>query len=94
MKLHFVKCSFQNYVLYCSVYLVTHLALLYIEHSQKHDEHNIYVIMKTMCPHSYHHTDFMATHALGYMMYGYTLLAPMNQRVLNKSIIYVVISVP
>ena len=27
----------------------------------------------------------MVTHALGYMMYGYTLLAPINQRVLNKS---------
>ena len=23
-------------------------------------------------------------HALGHMMYGYTLLVPMNQRVLNK----------
>ena len=27
----------------------------------------------------------MVTHALGHMMYGYTLLVPMNQRVLNKS---------
>ena len=27
---------------------------------------------------------FVATHALGHMMYGYTLLVPMNQRVLNK----------
>ena len=31
--------------------------------------------MKTMCP---------PGHALGHMMYGYTLLVPMNQRVLNK----------
>ena len=30
----------------------------------------IYVIMKTMCPPSYHHNDFVATHALGHMMYG------------------------
>ena len=52
--------------------------------SQKEDEHNIYVIMKTMCPPSYHHNSFVATHALGHMMYGYTLLVPMNQRVLNK----------
>ena len=44
----------------------------------------IYVIMKTMCPPSYHHNGFVATHALGHMMYGYTLLVPMNQRVLNK----------
>ena len=27
--------------------------------------------MKTMCPPGYHHNGFVATHALGYMMYGY-----------------------
>ena len=37
-----------------------------------------------MCPPGYHHNGFVATHALGHMMYGYTLLVPMNQRVLNK----------
>ena len=52
--------------------------------SQKHDEHNIYVIVKTMCPPGYHHNGFVATHALRPMMYGYTLLVPMDQRVLNK----------
>ena len=52
--------------------------------SKKQDEHNIYVIMKTMCPPGYHHNDFIATPALGHMMYGSTLLVPMNQRVLNK----------
>ena len=35
----------------------------------------MYVIMKTMCPPGYHHNGFVATHALGHMMYGYTLLA-------------------
>ena len=40
--------------------------------------------MKTMCPPGYHHNGSVATHALGHMMYGYTLLVPMNQRVLNK----------
>ena len=30
----------------------------------------IYVIMKTMCPPGYHHNGFVATHALGQMMYG------------------------
>ena len=40
--------------------------------------------MKTMCPPSYHQNGFVATHALGHMMYSYTLLIPMNQRVLNK----------
>ena len=37
-----------------------------------------------MCPPGYHRNGFVATHALGHMMYGYTLLVPMNQRVLNK----------
>ena len=32
----------------------------------------------------YHHNGFVATHALGHMMYGYKLLVPMNQRVLSK----------
>ena len=40
--------------------------------------------MKTMCPTGYHHNGFVATHALGHMMYGYTLLLPIKQRVLNK----------
>ena len=35
--------------------------------------------MKTMCPPGYHHNGFVATHALGHMMYGSTLLVPMNQ---------------
>ena len=39
-----------------------------------------------MCPPNYDQSakDPMVTHALGHMMYGYTLLVPMNQRVLNK----------
>ena len=36
--------------------------------------------MKTMFPPSYHHNDFVATHVLGYVMYGYILLVPMNQK--------------
>ena len=43
--------------------------------SQKQDERNIYVIMKTMCPPGYHRNDFLATHALGHMMYG-TIVCP------------------
>ena len=38
--------------------------------SHKQDEHKIYVIMKIMCPPGYHHNGFLATHALGHMMYG------------------------
>ena len=30
--------------------------------SQKQDEHNIYVIMETMCPLGYHHIGFVTTH--------------------------------
>ena len=45
---------------------------------------NIYAIMKTMCPPGYHHNGFVATHTLGHMMHGYTLLVPMNKRMLNK----------
>ena len=39
--------------------------------SQKQDAHNTYVIMKTMGPPGYHHKGFVATHALGHMMYTY-----------------------
>ena len=38
--------------------------------SQKQDERNIYVIMKKMCSPGYHHNGFVATHAVGRMMYG------------------------
>ena len=37
-----------------------------------------------MCPPGYHHDGVVATHALRPMMYGYTLLVPMNQRVFYK----------
>ena len=40
--------------------------------------------MKTMSPPGYHHNGFVSTHVLRHMMYGYTLLVPMNQTVLNK----------
>ena len=40
--------------------------------------------METMCLPGYHHNSFVETHALGHMMYGFTLLVPMNQRLLKK----------
>ena len=40
--------------------------------------------MKTIWPPGYHHNGSVAIHALGHVMYSYTLLVPMNQRVLNK----------
>ena len=53
-------------------------------HKQTHDRHNIYTLMKAMFPPGYDRNDFVATHPLGKIMYGYPLLAPINQRVVNK----------
>ena len=36
---------------------------------QNQDKRNIYVIMKTMRPPDYYHNGFVATHALGHMMW-------------------------
>ena len=36
--------------------------------------------MKTMDTPGYHHNGFVATNAFGHIMYGYTLLVPMNQK--------------
>ena len=55
-----------------------------VQISQKQDGCNIHLIMKIMFPPSYYHNDFVATEALGYMMYGYTLLVPVTQRVPDK----------
>ena len=41
--------------------------------------------IKAICPPGYHHNGFVATHALGHMMYSYTLLVSANHRALNKS---------
>ena len=38
--------------------------------SQNEDEHNIHVIMKTMCPAGYHHNGFVASHGLGHLMWS------------------------
>ena len=56
----------------------TSLLLLYIYKNKYkcYHENNV--------PLGYHHNVFVATHALAHMMYGYTLLVPMNQRVLSK----------
>ena len=48
-----------------------------------------------MCPLGYHHNGFLATHALGQMMYSYTLLLPINQECSTSKariVIYVVTS--
>ena len=43
--------------------------------------------MKTMCSPGYRHNGFVATHTLAHMIYGYTLLVPMNQRVLQFTLL-------
>ena len=52
--------------------------------SQKQNEHNIYAIMKTMCPPGYQQNGIVTTQAVGHMTCGDTLLVPMNQRVVKK----------
>ena len=37
-----------------------------------------------MCPLTYHYNGLVTTHALEHMMHGYTLLVPINQRLLKK----------
>ena len=62
------------------------LSYLYREVLKSHrkkDERNTYAIMKTMSPPGYRHNGFVETLALYHMMYGYTLLVSVKQRVLN-----------
>ena len=44
----------------------------------------LYVIIKTMYSFSYHYSSFVATRAPGNVMYSYSLLLLMDQRVFNK----------
>ena len=55
--------------MYISVIIVIHDTQI-AQVSLKQDGRNLNVIMKTMCPPGYHHNGFVATHALGHMMYG------------------------
>ena len=52
--------------------------------SQMQHGYSVCVTMKTMRPNGYHHIGSVATHALEHMMFGYILLLPMNQGVINK----------
>ena len=66
--------------IYIYIYLFVYINVLYILYIY------IYIyIIETMSSPSYHHNrGFVATHAPGHMMNGYTFLVPLNQRVLNK----------
>ena len=52
-----------NFVCQCHKLSTTHRVL------KSQDGHNIYVIMKTMCPPGYHYNGFVAAHAFGHIMY-------------------------
>ena len=67
-----------NYLKYIYIYKAEKVRNVYILNE------NYHAIMKVMCPRRSHHNGFVTTHVLGRMMYGYTLLVPMNQRVLNR----------
>ena len=73
---------------FCCLHHIITVASIILSQSAKISQNqygrSIYVIMKTMCSGGYHHNGFMATHTLGHMMNGYTLLVPINQRVLSK----------
>ena len=54
--------------------------------------------MKTMCPPSYHYSGFVATHALGHMMYGLYIYAVyiyvyIYIRFIYKRFIYIYINI-
>ena len=63
----YIHCSIYNTytllwpIIYLSIYLSTYIYIYIYTY--------ICVIMKTMCPPGYHHNRFVATHALGHMMW-------------------------
>ena len=70
-------CIYLYIHIYIYIYIYIYIIYIYIFLY-------IYAIMKKMCPTGYHNNGFVTVQALEHMMYGYTLLVPMSQRVLNK----------
>ena len=64
MSKYISKIRHLFYASYISVSLIHNTQSAQI--SQMQDGHNIYAIVKTMCPPGYHHNGFVATHALGH----------------------------
>ena len=59
--------------------------------SQKQDEHNTYVIMKTMCPPGHHQSGFVATQAFGHMIYVmHTELLHGIEKPVRKVLLYII----
>ena len=77
-----------SYLVDLFIYTYTHT------NTRTHTDIHIYIyIYIYICNHEnndpsrlspHHHNGFVENHALGHMMHGYTLLVPMNERVLNK----------
>ena len=69
--------------MYIYIHIYTYIYTQSAQVSQKQDERNIYVIMKTMCPPGYHHNGFVATHAL--YIYIYARINCQNQLVMSAA---------
>ena len=77
----YIICMLYIYIyIYIYIFIYVYKCIIYIIYIY------IYIyIIETMSSPSYHHNrGFVATHAPGHMMNGYTFLVPLNQRVLNK----------
>ena len=59
-------CILYIYIIYINLFTTDKRQIAKV--SQKNNGHNTYKIMKTICPPSYRHNGFVATHALGHMM--------------------------
>ena len=69
--------------MYVCDWSMTHRRLKSHRMPEKQNERNVYVIIKAMCSPSYHHNDFMATHALEYMVY---IMCPSELHCFNNSL--------
>ena len=77
LKLTSLTCSLIKPVSDLYIYICTHTETEKVKKTKR----------QTMCPPGYYQSanGLMIAHALGHMMYGYTLLVPANQKVLNMS---------
>ena len=70
------QTQFNNFAAHAARFLkcVWPFTYIYTEREKETErQREMYVIMKTICPPGYHHNGFVATHALGHMMYGWDL---------------------
>ena len=68
------QTQFNNFAAHAARFLkcVWPFTYIYTEREKETErQREMYVIMKTICPPGYHHNGFVATHALGHMMYAH-----------------------